>query len=108
MSCKCFKTISRPHVYIKSTRKGYKRITVFNNHFMAQSQPVEFQNKNRDLHHEISEAEFDAVWDCFTAQCTDIDIEASDSLFQAGNRIEGQVLDAKQMLNRVKAAGEIL
>ena len=108
MSCKCYKTISRPHAYIKSTRRGYKRITVFNNHFMVQAQPVEYQNRSRDIHQEITEAEFDAVWDRFTALGTDIDIEANDTLFQTGNRIEGQVLDAKAMLDRVKLDRQIV
>lgn len=98
MSSKCYKTLTKPHTYIKSTRSGYKSVTHQNNHFMAQAQSVEFTNKSRDLYAEIPEAEFDAVWDRFTALCTDIDIEADDNVFQAGSRLE----------ERVKAAREII
>lgn len=98
MSCKCYRTIDKPYTYLKSTRRGYKQVTPHNNHYMVQAQSVEFLNKNRQLYTEISAAEFDTVWDGFTALCTDIDIEADDTLFQAGNRIESRVKAAREII----------
>ena len=98
MSCNCYRSINKPYTYIKSTRNGYKSVTHHNNHFMAQAQSVEFTNKNRELYTDISEAEFDAVWDSFTSLCTGIDIAANNDVFPPGNRI----------VERVKAAREII
>lgn len=74
MSCKCYKSVSKPHTYIKSDGRGYWSIVALGKNFAVSLFAGPFTNRNHEVYVEVQEEEVDDLFDTFLSRKTDIDI----------------------------------
>lgn len=74
MSCKCYKSVTKPHTYIKCDGQAYWSITPMGKNFSLSYFGSPFTNRLREVYVEVDEREVDDIFDDYLSKKTDIDI----------------------------------
>ena len=74
MSCKCYKSVTKPHTYIKCSGQAYWSIISLGNNYALSYFASPFTNRHHEVYVEIQEEEVDALFDDYMSKKLDIDI----------------------------------